>query len=72
MPFGGLGMGEMFLIFLVVLLVFGAKRIPEIARSFGRGISEFKRGVNEIEREINRPDEIESNNQNKSNGEINN
>ena len=43
--FGGLGMGEMLLIFLVVLLLFGAKRLPEIGRSMGRGLREFKSGV---------------------------
>ena len=43
--FGGLGMGEMVMIFLVVLLLFGAKRLPEIGRSMGRGLREFKSGV---------------------------
>lgn len=46
------GMGEMILIFLVVLLVFGAKRIPEIARGVGQGIREFKSATNEITSEI--------------------
>ena len=43
--FGGLGMGEMILIFLVVLLLFGAKRLPEIGQGLGKGIREFKRAT---------------------------
>ena len=52
MGLGGLGMGEILLIFLVVLLLFGAKRLPEIGGSLGKGIREFKSSVKEIEREI--------------------
>lgn len=54
---GGLGMGELVLIFLVVLLVFGAKRIPEIARGIGQGIKEFKNATNDITREITQDDQ---------------
>ena len=57
MPFGGLGMGEMVLIFLVVLLLFGAKRLPEIGSSLGKGIREFKSSVREVEKEL-KADEI--------------
>ncbi|PSQ69567.1 MAG: twin-arginine translocase TatA/TatE family subunit, partial [Bacteroidetes bacterium QH_2_64_26] len=39
---GGIGFPELIIIFLVLLLVFGAKRIPEIARGIGKGIREFK------------------------------
>jgi sec-independent protein translocase protein TatA len=53
--FGGLGMGEMILILLVILLFFGAKRIPEIAGSFGKGIKEFKRSVNDVQSSITDP-----------------
>ncbi len=55
MPFG-LGVGEMILIFMVVLLLFGAKRLPEIGSSLGKGIREFKSSVREIEGELKRPD----------------
>jgi sec-independent protein translocase protein TatA len=53
--FGGLGMGEMVLIFLVVLLLFGAKRLPEIGSSLGKGIREFKSSVREVENELKQP-----------------
>jgi len=49
----GLGTGEILLIFLVVLLLFGAKRIPEVARGLGRGIREFKKAASDISDEIN-------------------
>ena len=55
--FGGLGMWELMLIFLVVLLLFGAKRLPEIGSSLGRGIREFKGSLREIEGELKVPDE---------------
>ena len=51
-PMGGIGFPELIIIFLVLLLVFGAKRIPEIARGIGKGIREFKNATNEISREI--------------------
>lgn len=51
----GLGPTELFLGLVVILLLFGAKRIPEIAGSFGKSIKEFKKGMNEVQREINAP-----------------
>lgn len=39
---GGLGGGEIFILVLIILLLFGAKRIPELARGIGKGIKEFK------------------------------
>lgn len=50
---GSLGPFELVLIFLAILLIFGAKRIPEIARGLGKGIKEFKSATNEISRELN-------------------
>jgi len=47
---------ELFLIFLVVLLIFGANKIPEIARGIGKGIREFKDATNEISRELQAED----------------
>jgi len=43
---------ELIIIFAVVLLIFGAKRIPEIARGIGKGIREFKDATSEISREL--------------------
>ncbi len=57
MGIGGLGMWEMLLIFLVILLLFGAKRLPEIGSSLGKGIREFKGSIKEIEREVQAVDE---------------
>ena len=57
MGIGGFGMGEMVLIFLVVLLLFGAKRLPEIGSALGKGIREFKGSIREIEHEIKAPEE---------------
>jgi len=48
-----IGPMELLVIFLVVLLLFGAKRIPEIARGLGKGIREFKGATREIADEIN-------------------
>lgn len=56
----GLGPTELFIGLIVVLLLFGAKRIPEIAGSFGKGIKEFKKNMNEVQREISSPAERES------------
>ncbi|GAA4312119.1 twin-arginine translocase TatA/TatE family subunit [Nibribacter koreensis] len=49
---GNLGTGEMILIALVILLLFGAKRIPDLARGLGKGIREFKDATNEIKSDI--------------------
>lgn len=57
MGIGGFGMGEMILIFLVVLLLFGAKRLPEIGSALGKGIREFKGSIREIEHELKVPDD---------------
>lgn len=51
----GLGPTELVIGLIVVLLLFGAKRIPEIAGSFGKSIKEFKKGMTEVQREINAP-----------------
>ena len=50
--FQGIGTWEILLIFLVALLLFGAKRIPEIAKGLGKGITEFKRAVKDVKDEI--------------------
>ena len=49
---GNLGFPEILIIMVIILLLFGAKRIPEIAGSMGKGIKEFKKNINEATREI--------------------
>lgn len=53
---GSLGPGEIFVIFLAILLLFGAKRIPEIARGLGSGMREFKSAMRDISTEIHGDD----------------
>ena len=52
----GISSSELVLILLIALLLFGGKKIPELARSVGKGISEFKKGVKEIENEVESAD----------------
>ena len=55
---GGIGGPELLLVFLVVLLVFGPKKIPEVSRALGRGLREIRRLSTDLQREINLvPDE---------------
>lgn len=49
---GGLGGWEILLILMVLLIFFGAKKIPELAKGLGKGIKEFKNATNEIKEEI--------------------
>jgi sec-independent protein translocase protein TatA len=55
MPFN-LGPLEMVFVMVVLLLVFGAKRLPELGSGLGKGIREFKRSVTDIKDEVNRGD----------------
>ncbi len=50
--FGSFGGMEVLIILLVVLLFFGAKRIPELARGIGQGINEFRKASDEIKKEL--------------------
>lgn len=47
-----IGFPELLVILLIVLLLFGAGRLPEIARSIGKAIQEFKKGVKDIQRDV--------------------
>jgi Tat protein translocase TatB subunit len=48
----GIGMTELMVIFVIALLVLGPKRLPEVARSLGRGLAEFRRASTELRREF--------------------
>ena len=64
--FLNLGTGEVIILLLVILLLFGAKRLPELARGLGKGIHEFKDAVNTSKKEIidatEKPDDSNSEN----------
>lgn len=50
---GNMGGQEILIIALIILLLFGGKKIPELMRGLGKGVSQFKKGMNDIEQEIN-------------------
>ncbi|RKY88755.1 twin-arginine translocase TatA/TatE family subunit [candidate division KSB1 bacterium] len=58
MGFGSIGMSELIIIFTIILLIFGGKKLPELARGLGKGIREFKKATKEVQQEIDL-DELE-------------
>ncbi len=50
--FGSIGMPELMLIFLLALLIFGPKKLPEIGKSIGKGLAEFKKASDDLKRTI--------------------
>lgn len=60
---GGIGAGEIIIIALVILLLFGGKKIPELMRGLGKGVRSFKEGMNEAKEEAQKiKDDIEKEN----------
>ena len=57
--FSHIGMPEILIILVVVLLLFGAKRLPEIGSSMGKGIREFKKSINDMNRSVTELDREE-------------
>lgn len=53
--FGSLGTGEIILIVLIVLIFFGAKKIPELAQGLGKGLREFRKATRDIQDEVENP-----------------
>ena len=49
---GNLGTGEILIIALIVLLLFGRKKIPELMRGLGKGVKSFKDGMSDVEKEV--------------------
>ncbi|MCX7797383.1 MAG: twin-arginine translocase TatA/TatE family subunit [Melioribacter sp.] len=64
--FGNLGASEILIIVLVVLLLFGAKKIPELAQGIGKGMREFRKALREVEDDIK---SIDKQDENKNNGD---
>ena len=62
---GNLGAGEIIVIALVVLLLFGGKKIPELMKGLGKGVRSFKEGMNNIENDIENSGTEKSTNENK-------
>lgn len=60
--FLNLGGPEIFLIVLVILLLFGGKKIPELMRGLGKGVKSFKEGMNDVEKSINEDTSASSSN----------
>ena len=59
--FGNLGAGEILLIVLAILILFGAKKIPELAQGIGKGMKEFKKAMRDVEDDIKSIEKPESN-----------
>lgn len=59
--FGNLGATEIILIVLAILILFGAKKIPDLAQGIGKGMREFKKAVREVEDDIKSIDKSENN-----------
>lgn len=62
---GNLGTGEIIIIALVVLLLFGGKKIPELMKGLGKGVKSFKDGLNEVEKQIEAEPEKKDNKEEK-------
>jgi len=61
-PFGGMlmfgiGMPELIIILIIILIIFGAGKLPEIGSGIGKGIKNFKKATNEAQKEIQEPEE---------------
>ena len=50
-----LGTGEIIIIAIIILLLFGGRKIPELMRGLGKGVKSFKQGMNDVTDEINKP-----------------
>lgn len=53
--FENIGFGELLLIVFVIIVFFGPKKIPEIARGLGKGIAEFRKAMRDVQTELTKP-----------------
>ena len=67
--FLGLGMPEIIVIVLVILLLFGGKKIPELMKGLGKGVRSFKEGINEVQSDLSDTDNKNAGSGSKSNKE---
>ena len=56
--FPAIGMPEMLVIMVVILLLFGSKKLPDLARGIGKGVREFKKAADDVKREIDVSDDF--------------
>ena len=64
--FDNMGMGELIIILLVVLVLFGSKKIPDLAQGLGKGIREFKKAIKDVQEDIKVPDDKDKKTENKA------
>ena len=57
--FGSIGMPELIIIFVIALIIFGPRKLPELGRSLGRSLSEFKRASNELRQTLDEEIRVE-------------
>lgn len=57
MNFGNFGFTELLMVLVIILVLFGARRVPEIGASIGKGIREFKRNINDVDRQLREPEQ---------------
>jgi len=58
--FSGIGTFEILIILFIILLLFGAKKLPELAKGLGKGIKEFKKASNDIKEEVQKVTDLDS------------
>jgi len=56
MNLGNIGFTELLMILVIILVLFGARKVPEIGASIGKGIREFKRNISDVDRQIREPE----------------
>jgi sec-independent protein translocase protein TatA len=57
---GSIGMPELVVIFVIALIVFGPRKLPELGRSLGRGLAEFKHATNEFQKTLEQEIEVDA------------